>query len=60
MPTEELFLSVTNKQTDCDRTPGHSAADSQLLVAQTTRINQQSRSEKQGNKSVLTTNAKVG
>lgn len=47
MPTEELFLSVTNKQTNCDRTPGHSATDSQMLVAYTTWINQQSQSEKQ-------------
>lgn len=49
MPTEELFLSVTNKQTNCDRTPGHSATDSQMLMAYTAWINQQSGSEKQAN-----------
>lgn len=60
MPTEELFLSVTNKQTNCDRTPGHSATNSQILVVYSTGINQQSRNEKQGKqKCILMTNAKV-
>lgn len=60
MPTEELFLSVTIKQTDWDRTPGHSATNSQILVVYSIAIDQWSSSEKQGKqKCILMTNAKV-
>lgn len=59
MPTEELFLSARNKQTNYNRIPGHSAENFQILVVYSIGINQRS-SENQGKqKCILMTNAKV-
>jgi len=53
VPTEELFLSVTNKQTNCGRTPDHSAINSKIPVVYSMGINQWSRSEKQGKQNFI-------